>query len=74
MSTTAEPADHRGERPETEGPLTEADHQVQPRLDRTGPRGRCVPGRGLHRASTWTTLGTTRARAGYRATSRDTQP
>jgi hypothetical protein len=31
VSTTPEPADHRDERPETEGPLTEANHWANTR-------------------------------------------
>jgi hypothetical protein len=58
VSTAPEPADHRGERPETEGPLTEAGRQVNPAPAAPAPVARFVPGRGLHRASTWTTLGT----------------
>jgi len=58
VSTTHEPADHRDERPETEGPLTEAGHQVNRAPAAPAPVARLVPSNGLQRASTWTTLGT----------------
>jgi hypothetical protein len=58
VSTTPEPADHRGERPETEGPPTEAGHQGNRASTAPAPVARLVDSNGLHRASTWTALGT----------------
>jgi hypothetical protein len=57
VSTTHEPADHRDERPETEGPLTEVG-QVNRASTAPAPVARLVDSNGLQRASTWTTLGT----------------